>query len=174
MDIVTKAQESIADFSDCMKYRWSLKRDLRNINSGDKVINFIMLNPSTANEEFNDPTVARCENRAIDMGYSYMIVTNIFAFRATEPSDMRGNENPIGDLNDKAILESALEADYIICAWGNHGEFLERGASVKKILDDLNKPLYYLKMNSSGEPSHPLYLKKDITPILWNKTKDKK
>jgi len=168
MDISTKAQDSIADFSSCMKYRWSLKRDLRNINSGNKTMNFIMLNPSTANEEFNDPTVARCENRTIDMGYSYMIVTNIFAYRATDPDDMKAQSDPVGELNDKTISDSASESDYIICAWGNHGNFMNRGAGVKKILDDINKPLYYLKMNGSGQPSHPLYLRKDIEPALWS------
>jgi len=167
MDIATKAQESIADFSSCMKYRWSLKRDLRNINPGNRIMNFIMLNPSTANEEFNDPTVARCENRTIDMGYSYMIVTNIFAYRATDPVDMKNQKDPVGEMNNKAIFDSASDSDFIICAWGNHGDFLDRGAEVKSILDGLNKELYFLKMNGSGQPAHPLYLRKDIQPTLW-------
>lgn len=169
MDIPTKALHNKAEFSDCMDYRFTLRRDF---GLGEGIINFIMLNPSTANEEFNDPTVARCENRALAGGFQEMIVTNIFAYRATDPKNMKQvvsdkHIGPIGDKNDQAIIHSADIADMIICAWGNHGLFMERGMNVKKILQPFAYKLHYLKLNGNGEPAHPLYLPKDLVPSKW-------
>ena len=164
MDIPTQAHNSVANFSDCQHYRWDLIRDF---SQGHGTLNFIMLNPSTANEMFNDPTVARCENRTLNMGFNRMIVTNIFAFRATDPDIMRSQHDPVGIHNDEAITRHANDADMIICAWGNHGQFLNRGRHVKRLLDQLNCPLHYLKMNGCGEPAHPLYLRKNLEPVRW-------
>ncbi len=168
MDIVTKAIKSIADFSECMHYRWTLTRHFE--GDDPRVLNFVMLNPSTANADFNDPTVARCENRTLAMGYGTMIITNIFAFRATDPQNMRQYTAPVGDENDEAIVKSAQKADMVICAWGNHGQFMQRGQQVKLLLAENNiANLYYLKMNGCGEPAHPLYLRNELQPVLWNK-----
>lgn len=166
MDIPTQAFKSDASFSQCRQYRWSLTRYFDGGN--DKIVNFIMLNPSTANEAFNDPTVARCENRTIEMGYSQMIVTNIFAYRATDPKDMRAQTDPIGPENDETIVQCALRADHVICAWGNHGEYMNRGQHVRQILvQNSIHNTYYLKMNKCGEPAHPLYLRADLEPVPW-------
>ena len=164
MDIPTKAIKSIAEFSECMQYRYSLIRDFA---SGKGSINFIMLNPSTANETFNDPTVARCENRAIDGGFAQMVVTNIMAYRATDPNDMRSSNDPVGSENDKAILAFAEKADEVICAWGEHGKFLDRGNHVKALLKSHNISTKALKINKSGHPAHPLYLPKKLEPFVW-------
>ncbi|MBL0319416.1 MAG: DUF1643 domain-containing protein [Alphaproteobacteria bacterium] len=164
MDIKTSAIKSEADFSDCMKYRYSLVRDF---GKGDGMMNFIMLNPSTANEAFNDPTVHRCEMRTIDSGYRYMVVTNIFAFRATDPSDMRASVDPIGTKNNEAIRFFANKASEVICAWGEHGLFVNRGQFVKEMLLREKVKAKILKLNKSGEPAHPLYLPKALVPSAW-------
>ncbi|MEM7617059.1 MAG: DUF1643 domain-containing protein [Pseudomonadota bacterium] len=156
VDIPTKAIFNEATFSSCKKYRYILARTFA---TGTGIINFIMLNPSTATEQYNDPTVARCENRSISMGYKQMIVTNIFAYRATDPKLLLKISDPIGADNDKAIIDSAQKSNKIICAWGEYGKLLNRGDHVRQLLKlNSNNNIYCLKLNKSGEPAHPLYL----------------
>lgn len=164
MDLKTQAINSTAHFSDCMKYRFTLKRTYA---GGKGTLNFILLNPSTANEEFNDPTIGRCEIRTIAGGFNSMIITNIFAFRATDPQVMIASNDPVGGLNDGAILSSAKEANQVICAWGEHGKLNERGIYVKKLLRENNIPMHALKINKSGHPAHPLYLPHRLVPFAW-------
>ena len=107
--------ESEAVYSPCESYRYLLTRvwDAQ----GPKAL-FVMLNPSTATEAQNDPTVERCERRSRALGFGAFRVTNIFAFRATDPRVMRAQADPVGPENDAAIRDSALRwADRIICAW---------------------------------------------------------
>lgn len=156
---------STAVYSPCEAYRYLLTRvwDCK----GDKAL-FVMLNPSTATEVQNDPTVERCERRARALGFGAFRVTNIFAFRATDPRVMRGADDPVGPMNDAAIAESAqLWADRIICAWGTHGAFLKRGATVETLLRGTGKPLFTLGISKDGHPKHPLYIGYDRQPEPW-------
>ena len=121
---------SEAVYSDCETYRYLLTRVWA---SGPKAL-FIMLNPSTATEVQNDPTVERCERRARTLGFGAFRVTNIFAYRATDPKVMRAAADPVGPGNDAAILQSLDWADQVICAWGNHGLHLDRGTAVTGLL----------------------------------------
>ncbi len=91
---------STAEYSDCERYRYRLTRIWD--PDGEKAL-FIMLNPSTATEVQNDPTVERCERRARALGFGAFRVTNIFAWRATDPKDMRAAPDPVGPANDDAI-----------------------------------------------------------------------
>lgn len=164
MDIKTAAIESKAWFSDCRKYRYTLTREFKNPKG---TLNFVMLNPSTATEEFNDPTVARCENMTLRLGYKYMVVTNIFSYRATDPNQMKAmGRHAIGVENDKAILQTAKESQQVVCAWGNHGLFLDRGNAVLHMLRQGGIVPYALKLNGNGQPAHPLYLRKDLQPFV--------
>jgi hypothetical protein len=95
---------------------------------------FIMLNPSTATEVQNDPTVERCERRARALGFGAFRVLNIFAWRATDPRDMRAAADPVGPQNDATILDSLAWANSVICAWGTHGAHLGRGPEVEALL----------------------------------------
>ena len=121
---------SEAVYSDCEAYRYLLTRTW---GAGPRAL-FIMLNPSTATEVQNDPTVERCERRARALGHGAFRVTNIFAFRATDPKVMRAVADPVGPDNDSAILDSIGWSDVIVCAWGNHGLHLGRGAQVAELL----------------------------------------
>lgn len=103
-----------AVFSPKRLYRYKLWRYWGNKHN---VVNFIMLNPSTADEIRNDPTVERCERRARDWGYGGLIVTNIFAIRGTDPKIIKSVRYPIGPSNNSYILECAKEAKLIVCAW---------------------------------------------------------
>lgn len=157
---------SVAVYSPCECYRYLLTRTWD--EAGPRVL-FVMLNPSTATEFQNDPTVERCERRARALGYGAFCVTNIFAFRATDPRVMRAEKDPVGPANDAAILERAAEwADRIICAWGSHGAHLGRGLAVTGLLRATGKPLWHLGLTLSGAPRHPLYISYATAPMLWN------
>ena len=58
-------RQSWAIYSDCERYRYTLRREW---GGGSGGVTFVMLNPSTATEVQNDPTVERCERRARAMG----------------------------------------------------------------------------------------------------------
>lgn len=154
---------SEAVYSDCETYRYLLTR----VWSPGKRALFVMLNPSTATEVQNDPTVERCERRARALGYGAFRVTNIFAFRATDPRRMRASADPVGNANDAAILDSVGWADRIVCAWGNHGLHLNRGAQVEAMLRQTGAPLFTLGLTGHGQPRHPLYVGYDQLPQPW-------
>ncbi len=155
---------SWAVYSDCERYRYSLTRVWD--ETGKRVL-FVMLNPSTATEVQNDPTVERCERRARVLGYGAFRVTNIFAWRATDPRDMKQAKDPVGPQNDAALSEGADWADHIIAAWGAHGAHRDRGCAVKDQLALLNVPLFHLGLTKAGHPKHPLYLPYVQHPERW-------
>jgi hypothetical protein len=154
---------SEAVYSDCERYRFLLTRTWA---KGPRSL-FIMLNPSTATEVQNDPTVERCERRARALGYGAFRVTNIFAWRATDPLKMRAAADPVGPENDAAILESIGWADAVVCAWGNHGLHLDRGQRVEAMLRGAGAQLLHLGLTGKGQPRHPLYVAYDQQPEPW-------
>ncbi|GLQ05517.1 DUF1643 domain-containing protein [Sneathiella chinensis] len=156
-------KESGATFSDCEKYRYRLWRQW---DDGPRVA-FLMLNPSTADADRNDPTVERCHRRAVAMGFGAMEVINIFAFRATDPRDLKQAAQPVGPLNDATILESARASDTLICAWGSHGDFQNRDEQVRTLLRTNGIKAQVLKLTSKGQPGHPLYIPYSCTPVPW-------
>jgi hypothetical protein len=156
--------KSEAVYSDCERYRYLLTRIW---GAGPNAL-FVMLNPSTATEMQNDPTVERCERRARALGFGAFRVTNIFAFRATDPRVMRAVADPVGPGNDAAIRDSVGWADRIICAWGNHGLHQERGTKVEVLLRSTGAQLQHLGLTGQGQPRHPLYVSYDQQPELWD------
>lgn len=162
MPIVSSA--SGATFSTCRRWRYLL---WRRWDAAKPVANFLMLNPSTADEKVLDPTCARARDYAERWGFGALIVTNIFAWRATDPADMRAVPDPVGPGNDRAILRAAREARLVVCAWGNHGAHLERSAAVRALLAKADVPLTALRLNGSGEPAHPLYLPGRLLAEPW-------
>jgi hypothetical protein len=155
---------SVAVYSDCEKYRYDLTRVW---DEGGKKALFVMLNPSTATETQNDPTVERCERRARTLGFGAFRVCNIFAYRATDPRDMRAQADPVGPENDATILRACDWADRIICAWGTHGEHRSRGAEMERLLRAQPKPLFHLGLSQKGHPKHPLYIAYAVQPMAW-------
>ncbi|TVQ33793.1 MAG: DUF1643 domain-containing protein [Wenzhouxiangella sp.] len=125
---------------------------------------FIGLNPSTADARNNDPTIRRCIGFARDWGYGGLVVTNLFAFRATYPTDLKAASDPVGPRNDAWIRRMAGQVDTIVAAWGNHGAWLDRSTIVRRMLDGR---LRCIKLNAAGEPAHPLYLPAGLTPKDW-------
>lgn len=156
---------STAVYSPCERYRYLLTRVWE--PAGKRAL-FVMLNPSTATEFQNDPTVERCERRARALGFGAFRVTNIFAFRATDPRVMRAEADPVGPQNDAAIRDSARDwADMVVCAWGTHGAHLGRGAAVEALLRATGRPLFTLGLSKDGHPKHPLYIGYDRQPEPW-------
>ena len=115
----------------------------------------------------NDPTVERCERRARALGFGAFRVTNIFAWRDTDPRKMRAASEPIGPENDATILEGAGWADSIVAAWGTHGAYLDRGPNVAALLSKEQHVLSHLGLSKAGHPKHPLYISYSQQPILW-------
>lgn len=123
---------------------------------------FIMLNPSTANELQDDPTVRRCIGYARRWGFRELWVVNLFAFRSTDPVGITSVLDPVGPDNDRLLLRAASHADVTICAWGNWGEVLDRGDAVRVMLNDAGLRLHHLGLTVRAQPRHPLYLPKDL------------
>jgi hypothetical protein len=155
---------SVAVYSACEGYRYALTRVWQ--PEAGRVL-FVMLNPSTATEVQNDPTVERCERRARAAGFGAFRVVNIFAWRATDPRAMRAVADPVGPGNDAAILEGVTWADRILCAWGTHGAHLGRGAMVERLLRATGRELTVLGLTRAGHPQHPLYIANDRRPVVW-------
>lgn len=155
---------STAVYSDCERYRYTLTRTW---DPHGKRALFVMLNPSTATELQNDPTVERCERRARTLGFGAFRVCNIFGWRETDPKKMRAAEDPVGPDNDAAIAESCDYADTIVCAWGTHGAHLNRGPEVEALMRGTGRTLHHLGLTQAGHPKHPLYIPYTAQPQVW-------
>lgn len=155
---------STAIYSPCDRYRYQLTRIWQ--PGGSKAL-FVMLNPSTATERQNDPTVERCERRARALGFGAFRVCNIFAWRDTDPRKMRAAIDPVGPANDAAIVKGCNWADMIVCAWGTHGAHLERGRAVETLMRATGRPLHHLGLTKDGHPKHPLYIAYSAQPQAW-------
>lgn len=136
-------------------YRYTLRRSW---DTQLPVVLFVGLNPSTADETHDDPTIRRCMGFARRWGYGGLIVVNLFAFRATNPRALRGANDPVGPENDAWILRGQAEAERVVTAWGNGGTFRGRA---EEVLPRLREP-YALGINQSGQPVHPLYVRGNV------------
>lgn len=150
-----------AVFSRCGSWRYLL---WRMHHPRGRLLGIGMLNPSTADEHGNDPTIARCHRLARRLGFPGLVVWNLFALRATDPAALRQTADPAGPDNDAAIdLALALGARTVL-AWGNHGALGGRGAAVLARCAASEARLATLGLTLRGEPRHPLYLPGDVRP----------
>jgi hypothetical protein len=124
-----------------------------------------MLNPSTADEVRDDPTIRRCRGLAAAWGFGAVLVANLFALRATDPRALVRARRPIGAHNDEVLATAAARAAAIIVAWGNHGALAGRDRAVADLLGGYR--LRCVGINRSGAPRHPLYVPRDATPARW-------
>jgi len=163
LDLLDVAGEG-ADFSIDRRHRYRLWREW---DSTKGCAVFVGLNPSTADEKKNDPTVRRCVNYAKAWGYGRMVMLNIFSFRATDPKVMKAEPDPVGPDNDNAIIDVAKQSDLIVLCWGSHGGHLDRGRQVAMLLAAKDMEMYCFGITAAGHPKHPLYLKKSLRPVLF-------
>jgi hypothetical protein len=165
-----------AAFSPCRRYRYALWR----MWAPEKpYINFILLNPPTADETANDPTIERQVRRV--QGWERkdqmsawkaggIVVTNAYAWRATDPTALKRLRStgldPIGPDNTRALVTVATGAALVICGWGNHCDDVipGRGAANEALLRSAGVTPHALGVNKDGSPQHPLYLPYDRAP----------
>ena len=153
-----------AQFSPCRNYRYALWRWW---DKEKAYAMFIGLNPSTADETNDDPTIRRCIGFASDWGYGGLCMTNLFAIRATDPKEMMKRDRPVGPENNFWLLKLSRQAGIIIAAWGVNGTYRHRNEFVCAMLENLK----CLGLTKTGHPRHPLYLSKNIKPRPLNKEK---
>lgn len=170
----TFAEARVATFSTDQRYRYLLSIVW---DDALPLCQFVGLNPSTADEMKDDPTVRRCKRFASSFGCGGLIMTNIFAYRATDPKDMiafkMNGGNPIGEtfaalnVNNQALIEtsSMAKTKIVIAAWGVHGRMDDRGRQVAALIGP--EKLHCLGTTMGGYPKHPLYLKKDLQPVKY-------
>jgi hypothetical protein len=150
--------KNTAKLSECRKYRYALWRTW---DDSLPYVLFVGLNPSTADETSDDPTLTRCINFAKSWGYGGVCMANLFAFRATEPFDMKASDDPVGSENNNWLKSLAKDAAIVVAAWGNDGAYLGRSKKVVELIPNM----HCLKLNKSGEPAHPLYQPARLQPV---------
>lgn len=160
-----------AILSACRTYRYTLTRVW---DTSLPMACFIGLNPSTADERDDDPTIRKCMKYAIRWGFGGILMLNIFGFRATHPRDLkrarREGKDVIGLHGNTFEHLHTYITDFncriVVCAWGNtSGVATARGSQARIALATL--PLRYLKLNNDGSPAHPLYLLDALEPLEW-------
>jgi|AGTN01.2.fsa_nt_gi Uncharacterized protein conserved in bacteria len=151
-----------AEFDPTGKYRYTLSR----IWDADKPIAiFVMLNPSTANAEDDDPTIRRCIRFAQDWGYGGLRVVNLFALVSSDPAKLVTEPDAVGEENDMHIIRAINQSGIVIAAWGSFKEARKRAREVLAMLR-MGCCIYCLGQNSDGSPKHPLYIPAAIKPQL--------
>ena len=164
-----KYTNSSAIITDCGKYRYELIREwstselaANNVNEGQVV--FCLLNPSTADAKKDDRTITRCVGFAQNWGYSRMVVVNLYAYRATDPTELSTCPEPVGEDNDNYILKNVKEAALFIAGWGRKRKGLVRDDFVLDILRSSSIVVHALGVNADGTPKHPSRLNDEIVP----------
>lgn len=153
-----KATGHRAVFSPCRRYRYRLGREWP---TGEGEVLFVMLNPSTADAWVDDSTIRRCIGFAQRWGFQRLAVGNLFAWRATDPAELREASDPVGPENDYHLTEMSMAAEVTIAAWGGHGSYRDRWREVLPFLCDVE----HLGLTKGGHPKHPLYLRNDVARV---------
>ncbi|ULT59582.1 DUF1643 domain-containing protein [Neobacillus drentensis] len=156
-----------AIFDETETYRYSLTRVWD--SSKEKVV-FICLNPSTADAEYNDPTLNRCidfAKRWHNSKYGLLEMVNLFSFRSTDFSNLKSVDDPIGRKTNNYILNAVKSASLVVVAWGENGSFKNRDKEVLKLLSSEKKSIHCLEVLKCKQPKHPLFAKGDLNPIIF-------
>ena len=143
-------------------YRYWLTREW---NAERPRVGFVMLNPSTADAWRDDPTIRRCIGFARQWGFGSLVVVNLFAFRATDPTRLLRADDPVGPMNAETILRETSACDLVVCAWGNHGHDV---ALVSKAVIRSKGGVWCLGITKLGEPRHPLYVRRDAELVAFD------
>lgn len=166
--------EKSAKFSPCRKWRYTLTRRFADGNrcvdgSWTRCV-FIGLNPSTADESSDDPTIRRCLGFAFESGYSELVMLNAYAFRATDPKVMKAYGDPVGPENDEHIESACRDAGIVVAAWGVHCERSRADRVCDLVLKHVDT-VFCLGVTKDGSPKHPLYLPSDSPFITYRSRK---
>ena len=149
-------------------YRYSLWRRFCASTSPEEMAVFIGLNPSTADETDDDPTIRRCIGFAKRWGYGGLVMLNLFAYRATHSRQLKRAADPVGPRNDLAIRSVSATCGPVICCWGVHGTHRERDSIVlSQLRSARGRSISHLGLTKAGQPKHPLYLPACTRRIRW-------
>lgn len=144
-----------AHFSPDRRYRYALWREWT--PNPARVCCFVMLNPSTADEEVDDATIRRCMAFAQSWGDDMLLVLNLFALRSTDPRVLRKDQDSVGPSNDGWLQTAAEGANRVVLAWGAYGSIEGRGDFARANL--LPKTCWSFGLTANGQPRHPLYVR---------------
>lgn len=117
-----------------------------------------MLNPSTADSNKDDNTVKRLYHWTAQNKCGGFVIANLFAYRSRDPKRLKTTPDPVGPDNNKYIKELSEQCSIIVCAWGNHGNLMNRNSEVIELLK--GQSIYCLETTSTGQPQHPLFISK--------------
>jgi hypothetical protein len=158
------ALDTGALFSPDRLYRYLLWRSW---DRDKPICAFVGLNPSTADEVDNDPTIRRCIGFAKSWGYGSLWMLNAYAWRSTDPRALRTQgADAIGPNNDLYLRQAALNCGLVVAAWGVHCDDV-RERTVARVFEAEGKPLHVLGLSKAGKPRHPLRLRADLEPRRW-------
>lgn len=153
-------EDNGAAFSECKKYRYALWR----IWSRElPLVMFIGLNPSTANQSEDDPTIRRVKRFAKDWGYGGVYMMNCFPFVSTDPKMLYDCSNTV--INDGWLEEISKRCYKVVFAWGNFDVVKKLG--VDYILSNKFPNAVALQINKNGSPKHPLYVAANVVPVKF-------
>ncbi len=165
-----------ATFSPCRTWRYALWRrwndsrivEIDNSDVGpdfQRMVAFVGLNPSTADEMDDDKTITRCINFAKSWGFDGLCMLNLFAFCTKDPKILKRAPDPIGPENDECLRRAIGLFGKVVAAWGNDGVFRNRHYGVRHFM--WPSRMWHLGLTKTGCPKHPLYLKATTQPIRW-------
>ena len=128
---------------------------------------FVMLNPSTASADQDDPTVRRIVRFARDWENGGVIVVNLFALCSTNPERLRTHPDPVGRHNASFVQRAVKEAGLVVAAWGAGGILADRGPQMGRALRATGVDVKALRLTSTGQPGHPLYVPADTELVEY-------
>lgn len=153
-----------ASISSCGQYRYTLDREW---DAAGTLCVFVMLNPSTADGEQDDPTIRKCIGFAQRWGHGRLRVVNLFAWRATDPKEIKKVNYPVGPENDAVIAAAIREANFVVAAYGAHGAYGGRNHQVCDIFRREGITTHAVKLTDEGHPYHPLYVSYEAEPFVF-------
>jgi hypothetical protein len=156
-------RESGATFSPCRLYRYALWREW---DASKPAVVFCGLNPSTADETEDDPTIRRELGYARAWGFGRLVKVNAYGYRSTDPKGLWTVEDPRGPDNFLAIKAHAFRARLFVAAWGNNIRAAD-ALELRRMLRFEGVKVHALRLTKQGQPQHPLYLPKDLQPFEW-------
>lgn len=139
-------------------YRYLLARDW---SVGDRIL-WIMLNPSTADANVDDPTIRRCIRFSRDWGFGSMEVVNLFALRSTDPQHLAHRPDADGGAQNRMyVLDAMADAQLSVAAWGAHK--MVRSSKLRTEVEARSP--WCLGVTKDGYPRHPLYVAAATEPV---------
>lgn len=152
---------SSAEFSPCLRYRYFLRRVW-----DDKLplCAWVMLNPSTADAQHDDPTIRKCIGFARRWKCGGICVANLFAWRATDPRELRDTDDPVGPDNDRWLAQAA-KCGMVVLGWGANPLAARRSEAAIRLLRTCGAEPLWLRATATGQPCHPLYMPYSLKPL---------